>query len=144
MFAIFVQSGCPDAVQLATSQCRFEHVGSADSTLCSSCADNRVQFVDKENHIIGLLQFLKNGLDTLLKLSTEHRSGNHATDVQGNNAFAKQVGRNTAFVNTTGQALHNGGLTYTRLTNEYRVILLTTSQYGDYPAKLTLTACCRV
>src|SRR5258708_6035884 len=144
MFAIFVQSGCTDAVQLATSQCRFEHIGSADSTLCSSCANNRVQFVDKENHIIGLPQFLKNGLDTLLKLSTEHRSGNHATDIQGNNAFATQIGRNIALVNTTCQALDNGSLTYTWLTNEYRVILLTTSQHGDYPAKFTLTAYFRV
>jgi len=86
-----------------------------------------VQLIDKHNHIIGLPQFLENGLDTLLKLSTEHRSGYHATNVQGDNTFPSQRSRDIAIVNTTRQALDNRSLTYTRFTNQYRVILLTAS-----------------
>src|SRR5438105_14142337 len=80
VFAVFIQRCGTDAAQFPTRQSWFEHVSRADSAFSSSCSDDRMQFVDKDDHIFSLAQFFKYGFNTLLELTTEHRPGNHAAD----------------------------------------------------------------
>ncbi len=82
MFAVLIQGCGADTAQLATSKRRLEHIASANSALGSSCANDRVQFIDKDDDIIGLAQFFEYRFDTLLELATEHRPGNHATHIE--------------------------------------------------------------
>src|ERR1700681_4516852 len=102
MLSILIQRSGTDTAQFATCQCRLDHIASPDRTFSSSSTNNGMQLVDKDDDLGSLAQFLKNRLDTLLKLPTEHRTGNHTTDVQRNNAFATQVGWNRPIIDTAG------------------------------------------
>src|SRR5258708_13238899 len=101
VLAVPVQRGSTYTAQFATRQRRLEHIGSANRTFSGSRANNRVQFIDKENHIIGLPQFLEDGLDTLLKLSTQHSPRTRPAYIQKTNPFPAQPTRPIPLVTPT-------------------------------------------
>ena len=47
VFAVFVQCCGPDALYIAASQSRFEHIGCIHGALCVAGADNGVYLINK-------------------------------------------------------------------------------------------------
>ena len=72
VFAIFVERGGADAAQLA-AQGRLEQIGGVGTAFGPAGADDRVQFVDEENHVAGVGHFAKHGLEPLLEFAAEFR-----------------------------------------------------------------------
>src|SRR5580765_7348118 len=67
VLAIFVERGRANALNFATSQGWLEHVGGVNRSFRSARADQGVQFVDKENGILGAANFVHNRLDAFLE-----------------------------------------------------------------------------
>src|SRR5579863_7193789 len=144
MLAILIKGGGSYAVQFATRQSRFQHIAGTDRTFGSTRSYHGMQFVNEDDDIGRLAQLFQNGFDALLELATEHGTGNHATDIQRDDALAAQSCGNIALVDTTGKPFNNRGLADARLTNQDGVILLTTPQHRNHTAQFALATCRRV
>src|SRR2546423_11899648 len=117
MFPVFIQGRGTNTVYFTTRQGWLQHITGTNRTFSCTGTNHGVQFVDKDDNITGLAQFLEYGFDALLKLATEHGTGNHASNIQRYNALAAQCRRDNAFIDTTGQSFNDGSLTYTWLTD---------------------------
>ncbi len=80
MFAVFIKGCRTNTTQFAAGQGWLQHISRTDSTLSCTSTNHCVQFVDKDDDIIGLAQFFQYGFDALFKLSTEHSTGNHTAN----------------------------------------------------------------
>src|SRR5690348_11664729 len=66
--AILLWRGCANAAQASTSKGRFEDTSGIDATISSSsCADQQVHLVDKENDIAAALGLFQHFEQTLFK-----------------------------------------------------------------------------
>ena len=84
--------------------------------------------VDEYNHVGVSLQLLHQGFQALLKLSAILGACHNACHIQRKNALSKQHWTAVVGLNHLGQSLYNGALTYTRLANQYGVVLLAATQ----------------
>ena len=90
VLAIFIQGGGTNTLYFSSCQCRFQHICSIHRACCRTCTYNRVNFVNKQNHIRILLQLIENGTDTLFKLSTVFGSCHDSCHIEGYHSFVKQ------------------------------------------------------
>ena len=81
MFPVFIQGRGANTMYFTPSQSRFQHIAGTNRTFSCTGAYHGMQFVDKDDNIFGLAQFFKNCFDALLKLATEHGTGNHAANI---------------------------------------------------------------
>ena len=72
---VFVKCRGSDTLNGASCQCRFHNVGSIHRTGSRTGTDDGVDLVDEHDHIGICLQFLHQGFQTFLKLSTILRTG---------------------------------------------------------------------
>ena len=144
MFAIFIQRCGSYAVQFTTRQRRLDHIACANRAFSRACANYCVQFIDKDDYLRSLTQFLEYTFDALLKLPAEHCTGNHAANIQGDDTLPSQGRWDIAFVDTTSQSFNDCRFTNSWLTNKYRIVLLATPKHGNHPAQFTLTSSSRV
>ena len=82
ILAIFVQRRGTDALQFAAAQGGLDDVRSVHGALRRTGPDNRVQFVDKQDHILGSADFIHDRLDALFKLAAIFRSGDHQREIE--------------------------------------------------------------
>ena len=75
VFAVFVEGGRADHVQLAPGEHRLQHVGGVDGTFGRARAHHRVQLVDEEDDLtFARGDLLENRLEALLELATVLRA----------------------------------------------------------------------
>ena len=122
VLAVFVQGGRADALQLAAGESGLEDVGGVHAAFGLAGAHQRVELVDKENHVPLFLHILDGILEPLLKLAPVLASGDHAAQVQGQDALAGKGFGNLAGHDHLGQALHHGAFAHARLTDEHGVV----------------------
>src|SRR5262245_27589475 len=91
VFSVLVQRRRPDALYLAAGQGGLQHVRGIDGSLCGTGADQGMEFVDKNDNISGLNDFLHYDLEPLFKLPPILCTGHQGTQVQGNHASIEQV-----------------------------------------------------
>ena len=73
---VLIEGGCANAMQLAPRKCRLEHIARIHGTLCFTCPDHGVQFINEENHLAFLFAEIgQHGLEPLLKLTPELGAG---------------------------------------------------------------------
>ena len=72
-----------------------------------------------------LLQFVEDGTDAFLKLSTIFGASHYGRHVKHHYTLVKEDARHLLLYDTQGQSLHDGRLTHTGLTDEYGVVLFT-------------------
>jgi hypothetical protein len=83
VLAIFIQRGRTHAMQLAAGQRRLQHVAGIHGTLGLAGTDHGVQLVDEQDDLAFLLgQIIEHGLEPLLELATEFRTGNQRAHIQ--------------------------------------------------------------
>ena len=81
-----------------------------------------MQFINEDDGILRLHQFLHDGLQPLFKLPTIFRSRHDQREIQSQNALVSEERRYFAVSNALRQSFYNRGLSYTGLANEYRVV----------------------
>ena len=83
IFAVFVQRGGADAVQLAAGQHGFEQVAGVHGAVGLARADDGVQLVNKEDDLaLALFDFVEHALQALLKLAAVLGACHHGVDVE--------------------------------------------------------------
>ena len=145
VFAVLVQRGRADGVQLAPGQQRLEHVAGVQRSLGRARADHGVQLVDEEDHLaVALGDLLQHGLEPLLELAAELGARHQAAHVQGNDALVLQAGGHVAAHDAQRQPLGDGRLADTRLADQHRVVLGAPAEDLDDAADLLVAADDRV
>ena len=140
VFAIFVERGGADALNLAARQGRLEHVAGVDGAFGPAGADQRVQFVDEENHVLGPADFVHHRLDALFKLAAVFRAGHHHRQIEHDDPAIVQDLRHGAGDHHLGQAFDDGGLADAGLAQKDRVVLLPPAEDLDDALDLVLSA----
>ncbi len=104
VFAILVQRGRPDALQLAPAERGLDDVRGVHRAFGRAGADDGVQLVDKKDDVLGAANFVHHGFDSLFELSAILRARDHQGEVEGDDFFVAQKFRHVAAGNLLGQA----------------------------------------
>ena len=145
ILAVFVERGRADAVQLAASQRRLEHVACIHRAFAFTGADHGVQFIDEQDDLTFLLrQLVQQRFQPLFEFTTELGAGNQRAHVQRQHALAFKAIRHFTVDDPLGQALDNRGFTHARLTDQYRVVLGPALQYLNGSTNFVITTDHRV
>ena len=100
-----------------------------------------MQLIDEQDGLaFGLADLLQYRLQTLLKFAPVLGTCHQCAHIQRINLLVLQAIRHIALDNTLCQTLDNCGLTYTRLTDQYRVVLRLTRKDTDNVTDLRITA----
>src|SRR5690606_35262822 len=141
VFAIFVERGRADAMQLAARERRLEQVASVHGALGLAGANHGVQLIDEEDDLAFLLgKIVQDRLETLLELAAILGAGDQRTHVERKNALVAKPLRHLAVDDSLGQAFDDGGLTDTRLADQDRVVLRATLQDLHRATNLVVTS----
>ena len=96
--------------------------------------------VNEDDDVGILLQFLDELADAFLKLSAVFRSCHHACQIECYEPFAEEHGGTLPVCNHLGETLHDGTLTYARLSNQNRIVLLPSAENLHHALNLTLSS----
>ena len=81
-----------DDANLAARERRLEHIGRVGTGSQSrSCADDRVRFVDEEDQIVALFDFVDYALNALFEHAAQHRAGDDARHLKLNDVRVAQA-----------------------------------------------------
>ena len=142
---IFIQRGRADALQFAARQGRLEHVAGIHRALRRARTDHGVQLVDHQDDLaLRALDFLDDGLEALLELTAEARTGDHRAQVQGDDALAREDLRHIIGGDLLRQAFDDGGLAHAGLADQHRVVLGAAGEDLDQAQDLVVAADDRV
>ena len=140
VLAVLIKGRGADALDLSARQRRFEHVGGVDRALGSAGPDERVQFVDEEDHVLGSPDLVHDGLDAFLELAAILGSRDHHRQVEDHHAtVVEQVG-NVLGDDLLRETFDDGGLAHTGLAEEHRVVLGPAAQHLHEPLDFVLAA----
>ncbi len=144
-FAIFIQGGGTDTVQLTPSQSGLEHITGIHGPLCFTSPHHGVQLIDKQdNPPLLLRQLIQDILQALLKLSAELSTCQQRAQIQRQQTLILQAFGHLTIDNTLGQALNYRRLAHTRLADQYRIILSSALQDLNSAANFVIAANHRV
>ena len=88
VLAIFIERGGADGAQFAASQRRLQHVGRVHRAFGRARTHERVQLVDKQNHLaVGFGDFLQNGFETVFEFAAVFRAGHQCGEIESDNAL---------------------------------------------------------
>ena len=145
VLAELVERGRPDRAELAPGEHRLEQVRGVDRALGLAGADDRVQLVDEEDDLpVRVLDLLEDGLEPLLELAAELRSGQQGADVERDQASALERLGHVAGDDALGEALDDRGLADAGVADQHRVVLGPPGEDLDDAADLLVAADHRV
>ncbi|MCO5578383.1 hypothetical protein L7F22_032224 [Adiantum nelumboides] len=126
--AVLVERGGADDVQLAAGQRRLEHVAgvhrAAALTATGPGADHRVQLVDEHDQRVAVRpDLLDQRAHAFLEVAAVLGAGDHPGQVQLHDPASAQGVGHLAVGDALGDALDDGGLADTGLTDQHRVVL---------------------
>ena len=140
VLAVFVEGGGAYHADLASGQGGLEDVGGIHGALGRACAHDGVQLIDEEDYVAVLLHLVDGFFDALLKFATVLGAGHHAGQIQRQDLLVQQLLGHVRSGNALGQALGNGRLAHTGLTNQNGVVLGAAGKDLDDPLDLLFTA----
>src|SRR5699024_8676271 len=121
VLAVLVQGGGTDGLQLTAGQPRLEQRGGVDRTLGGTGADEGVDLIDEQDDVAALVDLLEDLLQALLEVTAVTGTRDQGTQVEGVDLLILQGLRDLAVDDVQGQALDDGGLTHTGLTDGDRL-----------------------
>ncbi len=124
VFAVFVEGGSADAVQLAPGQHRLEQVAGVHGALGLAGSDDGVQLVDEQDDVPGLDHLIDQGLEALLELAPIFGPGDHGGHVQLDDLLPQEGGGHVPGGDPLGQALDDRRLAHAGLPDDRGVVLL--------------------
>ena len=124
IFTVLIQSGGTDTAELSPCQRRLKQVGGIHCPFCGTCSHKGVELIYKEDDIaVALGHFLEHSLEPLLELAPELGTCHQGSHIKGQELLVLKGIWDITCHNTAGKPLYNCGLTYTRLSDEHRVVL---------------------
>ena len=124
IFAILIERGRADAVQLAARQRRLQQIAGVHRPFGLPGADERVHLVDEQDDLArGLLHVVEHALQALLELAAIFRAGDHCAEVERQQALVLDAVGHVAVGDAQGEALGDGGLADARLADQYGIVL---------------------
>ena len=139
VFAILVERGRADAVQLAAGEHGLEKIAGVHRALGFARADDGVEFVDEEQDAaLGGLHFGQYGLEALLEFAAVFRAGDERTHVERVNDFVLQALGHVAANDALGEALDDGGFAHAGFADEHGVVFRFARENADGAADLVV------
>src|SRR4029079_12734922 len=89
MLSVFIESRGADALDLTARQGGLEHVGCIDGSFCCPCSHQCMEFIDEDDDVTCLDDFLHHDFQPFLKLAAVFCSCNQGTQIQCENAPAQ-------------------------------------------------------
>mmetsp|Transcript_72872 Transcript_72872/g.122731 ORF Transcript_72872/g.122731 Transcript_72872/m.122731 type:complete len:270 (-) Transcript_72872:1303-2112(-) len=123
ILTVFLKGCGPNQLQLASSHCRLQQIGCICTTLCSSGANQSVNFINHNDDIIALFDLSQNVSKALFKFTTVLCSSDNHSHVQLDDLLANQRVGHLACNNAAGNAFCNGSLADPRFSNKYCIVL---------------------
>src|SRR5207253_9876601 len=117
-----------DALDLPARKGGLQHVAGVDGALGAAGADERVQFVDEEDDVLGPADLVHHRLDALLELAAVFGARDHHGKVEHDDPAVVQDFGYVAADDHLGQTLDDRGLAHAGLTQQYGVVLFTTAE----------------
>ncbi|MNC12095.1 hypothetical protein D3C75_598080 [compost metagenome] len=133
VFAVFIQRGGADALQLAAGQGRLQDVGGIDGAFRTACTDQGVQLVDEQDDIAGLADFVHDFLQTVLELASVFGARYDGAHIQSHYPLIPQCFGNFVVDDLLGQPFGNGGFTNAGFTDQHRIVLGAAAQHLNHP-----------
>ena len=140
IFAIFIERGGPDALDLAAGQRRLEHVGGVDRAFGTAGPHERVQLVDEEDGVFGAADLVHDRLDPLLELATVFRAGDHHRQIEHDDPPVGQQFRHVPVDHPLGKALHDRRFADAGLAEEHGIVFGAAAEDLDRPLDFFFTA----
>ena len=145
VLAVLVERGGADGVELAAGERGLEDIACVHGALGGARAHDRVELVDKENHLaVGLLDLFEHSFKAILELTAVLGTGHKRAHVELDEVAVAQGARHVARNDALGDALHDGGLAHARLADEHGIVLGAAAQHLNGATDLVGTADHRV
>ena len=145
VFAVLIQSGGADTMQLTARQCGLEHVAGIHRAFGLASTDHGVQFVDKNDGLAFVLrQFLEHRFQALFKFTPELGTSQQRSHVERQHALALERIGHFAGDDALRQAFDDGGLAYAGFADQNRIVLGAALQHLDGAADFIVAADHRV
>ena len=125
-------------MNLAAGKRRLEDIGRVERPFRRPRSHQGVQFVDEDDGVLRLHQFLHDGLQALLELAAVFGARHDQGQVEAQDALVGQERRHVAVRDALRQPLHNRGLSHSRLANQDGIVLGAAAQNLDHPLELVL------
>jgi hypothetical protein len=125
-----------DALDLAARQRGLEDVRRVERALGRSRADERMDLVDEDDHVVRRRELGDDPLEPLLELAAVLRARDDERQVEGQDALVQQGRRDFAVDDPRGQPLDDRGLAHARLAQQHRVVLAPARQHLHDPLEL--------
>ena len=139
--AVFLVGGRADAFQRAALQGGFQQVRCIHRAAAGRTrADDRVDFVDKQNGVFVLGQFADDCLQAFLEIAAIARAGEQRAHVEREDRRRQEHFRHVAVMDAFGEAFGDGGLADARIAHIKRVVLGAAAQHLDGALDLRLAA----
>src|SRR6185369_11098751 len=140
VFLVFGECGRADAAQFTTRERWLQHVRRVDCAFGSTCADESVQLVDEENDLaLRVLDLFQNGFQTIFKLATILRAGEHRAEIECDEFLVTQCLRHVAGDDALRETLDNRCLTDARFADQYGIVLGSARKDLDRATNLVVT-----
>src|SRR5262249_27468670 len=126
--AVFLVSCRAYTYQFAARQSRFQDIGRVQIAINGVArTDNSVDFVNEQNDVSSILDFIHDADQALFELTTQARPSDQRTDFDLHQTAVEQRMRRRSLLDGIGQTFHDGGFTDTSITKKQRVILFAAS-----------------
>ncbi len=145
IFAVFIQRGGADAMQLAARQGRLEQVGSVHRPIRLAGAHQGMHLVDKKDDVpVCRSDFVEDGFQPLLEVAAELGAGDPGAMSERHQLLVAQAFGHVAIDDAQRQAFGDGGLAHAGLADQHRIVLGAAGQDLDGAADFLVAADHRV
>src|SRR6266704_2288042 len=145
VFAVFVERGRADTVQLAARERGLQHVAGVDRAFGLAGADHGVQLVDKDDGAaLVLCELLEDGLQALFELAAVLGAREERRHVESEHPLVLERFGHFAVDDALRKALHDRRLAHAGLADQNRVVLGAALQDLDHAADLVVASDHRV
>ena len=141
ILTILIQCCCTDTVQFTSGKHRLKHISCIHRTVCFTCSYNRMKFINEKNDLsVTVFHFFKNCFQTFLEFTTILRSCYQCSHIQRKDCLIFQSFRYISADDSLCKSFYNRSFTYTRFTDQHRVILCLTGQDTNHITNLFITS----
>ena len=141
ILTILIQCCCTDTMQFTSGKHRLKHISCIHRTVCFTCSYNRMKFINEKNDLsVTVFHFFKNCFQTFLEFTTILRSCYQCSHIQRKDCLIFQSFRYISADDSLCKSFYNRSFTYTRFTDQHRVILCLTGQDTNHITDLFITS----
>ena len=132
ILAIFLISRRTDAPQRALRRRGLQQIGGVHRAARGRAgSDHRVDFVDEQDRVLVLLDFLDDLFQALLEIAAIARAGEQRAHIEREDGRARENIRHFAKNDLSRQPLGDGGLADAGIADQQRIVFLAPAQHLD-------------